>query len=434
MFTLIPVFPAATETAWSSEDGRVLTTEFLRRVQALELCGPTHLVTDQEALLPCAPAGMDRTLVPSPAALEDDPWAPPGTLEALRLLETRLGGLPDELLVLDRRAPLLLPQDVSAAAELLKDPGVEAAVGLEFLRDHPSQYKLFLRAMDFGTLHMLEDGPPPLPEGLADGLVLTKPFDFDWEAKGVAPEMAGFFAPVPQNPDLQITPCPPPASAGDCPLFWRAGPARARLILAPPDQPRPRAGERLCGLGFNAAADGSLLLFRDESARTLRLALDPRTCGRFRRRLRFQFFPGRERDAAMDELAIEGSAASIPWALPDTDVAGLTYQLLAEVEDAGYHLAEPFPVVQGPWAYEPENLRTVDPVHRGLLSGRQLLPPVYRPARSLLACRTRHILEHWAGVRPEQIRGVPCCDEQRILVDSPIDLVRCRMLLDEARP
>ncbi|UZP66165.1 hypothetical protein N1030_11070 [Desulfovibrio mangrovi] len=206
MILVLPLFMGSQKALWCSDVGRAILAARLEA--ALRVLGVEQVVAvtdDPEALegiWPTEDGRIRRIVRDVDSAREVSRFLPLGTRTALEAVQEMTGRPDAPVMVADFRCPFVSGDDMAAALREYEASGRSAMVTVTAVRDNPCQLEGYYTIADAGVVNLFESGgrgeavleEAGLLERLSSmwaGRFVTRPFPFDWAAKGVAAEGDG---------------------------------------------------------------------------------------------------------------------------------------------------------------------------------------------------------------------------------------------------
>ena len=414
MILVFPIYLGKQKALWCSDAGRAILSARLHAALRVEGVDQVVVVTDEPDVLhdvwPPDAAGVRCIVREANREREISRFLPYGTRAALDAVQAMADEADMPVMVADFRCPFITSDDVSSALGEFAASGRASMVSVTALRDNPCQLEGYYTVADVGMVHIFE----PAESGDAvlqsagvlahlpaswSGRHVTRPFPFDWAARGIAAESreeSGAvlfrrshvtdrtveYLPFKEHQTAEISEAPA------C-LWLYESEQQARIVASsmghvrqevPPLLP---AGTELAGgcVRRGGAAvpyrlfrlpDGRWCLYASTDMGNDRLHLVP-VCGAGRR----------EDTSPVAEGFMEGGRSFVFECSAD-GVDGFAFWFLKEVGDqGGYDLRLDYPGEGGLWHTEKGSGRKLTLTTGEHISGRQLFPDVYAPMSCL---------------------------------------------------
>ncbi|MFV0349620.1 MAG: hypothetical protein ACK5JO_13645 [Halodesulfovibrio sp.] len=200
MILVLPIYMGKRKTLWCSDSGRTILAD--RVHAALQAAGVEQVVvvTDEPDALhdvwPRDAAGVRCIVREANREREVSRFLPYGTRAALEAVQELTGGQGAPVMVADFRCPFVSSEDISSALSEFAASDRSSMVTVTAPRDNPCQLEGYYTISDVGLVHLFEaedvaeralhsiDVLRYLPPS-RNGWRVTRPFPFDWAAKGV---------------------------------------------------------------------------------------------------------------------------------------------------------------------------------------------------------------------------------------------------------
>ena len=372
----------------------------------------------------------------------------------------------EEIVILGFRNPLITTGLIDDAINKFKISRAPALISVKKSIDHPCQLNSYYRIMDVGLIHLFDEshaiasyieslhksfhlrllgGPHDYLNAPDLSYKITKPFYFNWKAKGVEEENELSFYNLQVTDKLEIKYNPVSQHFNDgldyitFPLWIYEGPNTARIIM------QINGYDHICIKGsridknFNFAGAqisdkcdhiSSLLLRENESNRyVLYFNRNDNVSGPSL----FRAFPvGLSNLASGDIIDVEISDFSEPISLQyeNRDVYGIVYSLLSIAENKTYDICEYFPDEQKLWTElgQKINVKTGKEI-----MGRQDFPDVLEPEGTFFIIKKDLISFFDREVINSNTDGFVMDDLSSIRIESYFDLLRYRAIIRAAK-
>lgn len=462
MIAIIPIFFEGDQKFWLEAEGKALLLKSVTAAARAREIEKLFIFSSDKSVIELSQSfTKDPYLINIRADTERSELLPPGTYSSLEYLQKTIKAGFEDFIILGFRNPLITPDLIDEAINKFKISIVPALISVKKSIDHPCQLNAYYRIVDVGFIHFFDEDQAMDPcmetlhkyfqprhfvnqpdhPSLSDlGYKITKPFHFDWGARGVKEKNASLlyclrvddtsdirYIPVDQNPNDAL-------NTITFPLWVYDGPAKARIIMQFRGHDnlytkRSRVDKNFDLAGAQISDESghtSSLLLRDIKDNRYVLAFnldDNASCPCVLRAL--PVGPSDASDEGIREVEINDFSEPISFQHEDRNVCGIIYSLLKVAEDGTYDLCEPFPPDQRLWTGSAQKIN----VKTGKeIMGRQDFPDVLEPEGTFFIMKKDLISSFDREVLNGNADGFVMEDSDSIQIKSSFDLLRYRAI------
>ena len=458
MIAIIPIFFEGDQEFWRRREGESLLLKSVaaaanaREIKKLIIFSDDNLMLDLLKSL-----NIDSYIVDIEADTEKSELLPVGTYASVIYLRERLKIDFENLMVLNFRNPLLTPDVIDEAINKFKRSKIPVLISVKKSIDHPCQLNAYYQIADVGFIHIFDDDEAtgrcvrcldkhlsirhtvnqcnPDNQRLNLRCKVTKPFYFDWKARGVQKNgVSGIYIRKYDGLNIKYIPIDriPGNTFNKIPFpFWiYDGPGQARILLRFRDEEKLYRDVSEVDKDFQLAGAA----FCDDCNRISSLLFKNLRGGKYLLVLHSEDLPSHSymlravpvgssgrAEKGIIELGLDDFSGPISLHFEDQALYGIIYSLFKVAEDDTYDLCEPFPPHERLWtgSMQKINVRTGKEI-----MGRQDFPDVFEPEgtffimrRNLIPSFDREVLQGGAG-------GFIMKDTDSIQIESEFDLLK----------
>jgi len=382
MIAIIPIFFENDHELWHGAEGEALILRFINSTAKAHAIKKLILFTNDNLIHNLSKSlNIDSYIIDIEPDTEDSKLLPPGSFASVRYLREILKIDFENLMVLNFRNPLITPDLIDDAINKFKLSKIPALISIKKSVDHPVQLNAYYQIVDVGFIHIFdnEDAISPYLQVLNNHLItkdiphqcnffnqsnlchkITKPFYFDWEARGVQQKSySPFYARIYDGLKIQYLPFD---QISHCSLDEKLGPLwiydtpKKAKVLFPFNKYEKLCSEvssvdnnlHLVGAAFSDDFNNiSSLLFKDIKRRRYFLTFNSEDHSSYSYVLKaFPVGLSGPLEEGIIEVEIDDFSKPISLQYEDKYICGIIYSLVTVAEDDTYDLCEPFPLTR----------------------------------------------------------------------------------------
>ncbi|MBW1741777.1 MAG: hypothetical protein JRJ42_11755 [Deltaproteobacteria bacterium] len=473
MIAIIPVFFEGDRELWCGAEGKALMLKSINSTTNVREIKKIIIFTNDNSIINLAESlGIDSYLIEIDTEAETSELLPLGSCSSVRYVKEALKIDFENLMILSFKNPLITSDLIDEAINKFKVSKTPALISVKKPIDHPCQLNAYYRILDLGFIHIFDEGElicSYIPAIDSKHYRLTKPFYFDWKARGIQEKnVSGMY--IRTYEDLSIKYIPVEQVSDDTfeilfPLWIYESPNKARILFQFGDISSPLTEEgqgwgghspvtpfqqekknstsertlyravskvdkdfQLAGAAFSDNFNYiSCFLFKDFQGSEYLLALNSENFSSHSFVLRI--LPIRESVLAEEgtiEVEIDDISKPILFQYKHKDICGIVYSLLNVAQDDTYDLCEPFPPDERLWTGSMQKIN----VETGKeIMGRQDFPDVFEPEGTFFIMRKDLISSFDKEVLNGNTDGFIMEDTNSIQIKSGFDLLRYRAII-----
>ena len=436
MIALVPIFISDNDTVWKNPEGRSIIFDSLKAALNSYVVEKAILTTNDKGVFNIAKSLSIESYFLSEKYDEQIglSFLPAGTDVSIDFINDKLQNN-NLFIIINFRNPLLTSQLIADAYDDYIYSNHTALLSVKKSFDHPCQLISCYKILDAGLIHLLDEKSgsahyfPKLkqhyPQLDEQELYLSRPFYFDWKARGIF-GFSSFYVKEVSSFIVKYIPIEeshfPGRNMGSFPIFVYENQESARIICSLSDLYLDEE-QALYGIVINSSNQCNPIYKHRKNNEFEIMFINGAESGE----LLFECKTFGQYTVIGDNSVLlsvnDSSGVSVPLIEEET-IAGIVYMLLKHSTDSDYDIKKPFKSDLNLWHPSKDNCSMINAKTGKEIRGRQGFPEIFEPDGTFLIINGMQFSYCEQLLRERKIGGFFIDNEHSTSIWSEIDYLQ----------